>query len=135
MPWSVNVTRWTVEVTFVGVKLKGFDCWNAKIENQKIDIKDISTEFTLVNLEYNGGLQGGKLNFRILIFYYDLQFFPKIFSLIINNNIKYFSSKYSNLLKYKQIFLNIFQVLFTMTLFTEISYIHESLSFLNLDLS
>ena len=59
VPWSVNVTRWTVEVTFVGVKLKGFDCWNAKIENQKIDIKDISTEFTLVNLEYNGGLQGG----------------------------------------------------------------------------
>ena len=47
-------------MTFVGVKLKGFDCWNAKVENQKIDIKDISTEFKLVNLEWNGKLLGGE---------------------------------------------------------------------------
>ena len=56
----MNTTSWELDVTFVGVKLKGFDCWNAKVENQKIDIKDISTEFKLVNLEWNGKLLGGK---------------------------------------------------------------------------
>jgi len=62
VPWSVNhTTSWTLEVTFVGTKLMGFDCWNAKIENQKIDIKDISTEFKLVNLDWNGKLNGGAL--------------------------------------------------------------------------
>ncbi|CBY22191.1 unnamed protein product [Oikopleura dioica] len=61
VPWSVNTTSgWTLELTFVGTKLAGFDCWNANIENQKIDIKDITTTFTLKNLEWNGNLRGGE---------------------------------------------------------------------------
>ena len=58
--WGQNITSWVVEVTFVGVKLNGFDCWGANIAEQSINVGKNETEFKLVNTESNGVIPEGK---------------------------------------------------------------------------
>ena len=63
--WGQNITSWVVEVTFVGVKLNGFDCWGANIAEQSINVGKNETEFKLVNTESNGVIPEG--NFIYLL--------------------------------------------------------------------
>ena len=63
--WGQNITSWVVEVTFVGVKLNGFDCWGANIAEQSINVGKNETEFKLVNTESNGVIPEG--NFVYLL--------------------------------------------------------------------
>ena len=47
-----------VEIKFVGAKLDGFQCWNAIIDSQTINVSKNETEFKLINTEHE--LKGGE---------------------------------------------------------------------------
>ena len=63
--WGQNITSWVVEVTFVGVKLNGFDCWGANIAEQSINVGKNETEFKLVNTESNGVIPEGNFIYSL----------------------------------------------------------------------
>ena len=63
--WGQNITSWVVEVTFVGVKLNGFDCWGANIAEQSINVGKNETEFKLVNTESNGVIPEGNIVYML----------------------------------------------------------------------
>ena len=58
--WGTNLTSWQIEIKFVGAKLDGFQCWNAIIDSQTINVSKNETEFKLINTEHNGNLQEGE---------------------------------------------------------------------------
>lgn len=58
--WGTNLTTWQIEIKFVGAKLDGFQCWNAIIDSQTINVSKNETEFKLINNEHNGNLKEGE---------------------------------------------------------------------------